>query len=729
MTTGHPDATPSSTGGDSEVVGSMTSRFGGALLVLALVSGTLISTLLYPPAAVASVVASIALAACLGRVASGGHRPGRPSRMAGVTLDITEHEEAELALQAAKEYADTLIDTANAMVVVLDNQGRVRGLNPAAERVTGYTRAELVGRSWFEVLVPKEQNPPVREAFDRLMAGGLARNLENAILTKAGAERHIAWQNGSVREQGEVVGTVSFGTDITDRKRTEEALARERSLLNELMTTIPDNIYFKDRDCRFTKVNHAMARWLGLGDPDDAVGKSDRDFSGSEHSQQAYADEQRIMATGQALVGHDEKETWPDGRTTWVSTSKVPLRDESGQVVGLVGVSRDITERRHFEDQARLGQKMEAIGRLAGGVAHDFNNILGVIIGFGELVLNRLPEEDPLRTRQEEVLKAAHRAAGLTRQLLAFGRRQVLQPKVLDLNGVVGDMDKMLRRLIGEDLELATTLDPDLGSVWADPGQIAQIVMNLAVNARDAMPGGGRLTVETKNVELDEAFGASHPPTRPGRYVMLAVSDTGSGMDAETQSHIFEPFFTTKVVGQGTGLGLPTVYGIVKQSDGYVWVHSEVGVGTTFRIFLPLLGDTAPAVCDASPSPVVGGSETILLVEDEASLRGVLHETLADNGYTVLVAGDGAAALQVADEHAGPIHLVVSDVVMPGMNGRQAAEELEAKRPGTKVLFVSGYNPEAIVRHGEFGLGTAFLSKPFTSAALLRKCRVLLDTR
>jgi PAS domain S-box-containing protein len=516
---------------------------------------------------------------------------------------------------------------------------------------------------------------------------------------------------------------------MTERKRAEEALARERSLLNELITTIPDNIYFKDRDSRFTKINHAMARWLGLGDPDDAVGKSDRDFFGPEHARQAYADEQRVMATGQALVGVEEKETWPDGRITWVSTSKVPIRDASGQIVGLVGVSRDITERRHLEDQARLGQKMEAIGRLAGGVAHDFNNLLGVIIGYGEMVLNRLPEEDPLRTRQEEVLKAAHRAAALTGQLLAFGRRQVLQPKVLDLNGVVGDMDKMLRRLIGEDLELATILDPDLGSVWADPGQIAQIVMNLAVNARDAMPGEGRLTVETKNVELDEAYAAIHSPTRPGRYVMLAVSDTGSGMDAETQSHIFEPFFTTKAAGKGTGLGLSTVYGIVKQSDGYIWVYSEVGVGTTFKIYLPRLDDTAPIVREESPSPLVQGSETILVVEDEGSLRGVLRETLEDNGYTVLVASDGAAALQVADEHAGPIHLMLTDVIMPGMTGRQAAQELGATRPRMKVLYISGYTQEGIARHGEFGLGTAFLSKPFTSAALLRKCRELLDAR
>jgi len=501
----------------------------------------------------------------------------------------------------------------------------------------------------------------------------------------------------------------------------------ERDLLNELLKTLPDNIYFKDRQSRFVKVNDALARWLGLRDPRAAVGKTDADFFRPEHARQAYADEQRVMATGQPMVGVEEKETWPDGRVTWVSTTKVPIRDGSGEIVGLCGLSRDISERKRLEEQARLSQRMEAIGRLAGGVAHDFNNLLGVIIGYGERVMSRLAASEPLRADQQELLKAAHRAASLTQQLLAFGRQQVLQPRILDLNGVVSEMRDMLGRVIGEDCELATLLEPDLGSVWADPGQTGQIVMNLAANARDAMPTGGRLTIQTRNAELDAAAASCHPPMRPGRYVMLAVSDTGVGMDAATQSRIFEPFFTTKETGKGTGLGLATVYGIVKQSSGFIWVYSEVGVGTTFKIYLPRIDGAAEPLAHEEPSPLVRGSETVLLVEDEQSLRNIIRDTLEENGYTVLVAGDGVQALQVADEHGADIHLIVTDVIMPGMSGGQVAAEITRIRPRVKALFVSGYTHEALSRHGALGLRTAFLSKPFTAAALLRKCRELLD--
>lgn len=496
--------------------------------------------------------------------------------------------------------------------------------------------------------------------------------------------------------------------------------------LRGLMTSIPDNIYFKDRQSRFVRMNDAMARWFGLSDPADGEGKTDGDFFSEEHARQAFADEQRIMATGEPLKGVEEKETWPDGRVTWVSTTKVPLRDACGAVVGILGVSRDITERKTLEEQLRASQKMEAIGRLAGGIAHDFNNLLGVILGYGEMVLKRLEEGSPLQAKQWEVLKAAHRATSLTRQLLAFSRKQVLQPRVLDLNDVVSDMDTMLRRLIGEDVELRTRLDPGLGSVSADPGQLGQIIMNLAVNARDAMQRGGCLTIETANVELDAAYATHHPPTTPGRYVMLAVSDSGCGMDAEVRARIFEPFFTTKAPGKGTGLGLSTVYGIVKQSGGYVWVYSEPGFGTTFKIYLPRV-DEEPTLAAEAVVTATGGEETVLLVEDEAALRSAIHDMLETHGYTVLLAPDGAAALQIADDYEGPIDLLVTDVIMPGVSGREAAEAIMAARPNAKVLYVSGYTGEAISQSGGLQDGAAFLSKPFASSTLLRKCREVLE--
>jgi two-component system, cell cycle sensor histidine kinase and response regulator CckA len=504
------------------------------------------------------------------------------------------------------------------------------------------------------------------------------------------------------------------------------AMRLDEDLLSGLMTSIPDNIYFKDRQSRFVRINEAMARWFGLGDPADAVGKTDADFFGQEHARQAFADEQRIMATDEALEGAEEKETWPDGRVTWVSTTKVPVRDAGGAVVGLLGISRDITERKKLEEQLLASQKMEAVGRLAGGVAHDFNNLLAVIVGYGEMVLKRLEKGSPLHAKQLEVLKAAQRAASLTGQLLAFSRKQVLQPRVLDVNDVVSDMDALLRRLIGEDIELRTHSAPDLGSVSADPGQLGQIIMNLAVNARDAMPRGGRLTIETASVELDATYAMQHPPTTPGRYVMLAVSDSGCGMAPEVRAHIFEPFFTTKAQGEGTGLGLSTVYGIVKQSGGCVWVYSEPGLGTTFKIYLPRV-DAAPCPAPEIPPVAPGCAETVLLIEDEPALRGAIQDMLETHGYSVLAAPDGAAALQIADEHEGSIDLLITDVVMPGMSGREAAEAITAIRPSVRVLYISGYTGDAIRLNGGLRRGAAFLSKPFTSAALLGRCRGVLD--
>jgi PAS domain S-box-containing protein len=613
-----------------------------------------------------------------------------------------------------------------ASIVVLDAiTGVVVDVTPSLAEFLGYTREELVGRRLVD-LAPFRHASPGDLRLCELGDKGFVRCDDLPLEKRDGTRINV-----DLLAEPSVGNTLVRCSvrELSERERTERGTARQDGLLDQLLTTIPDNIYFKDRESRFIRINDAMARWVGLGDPQEAVGRTDADFFGEAHAREAHADEQHVMATGEPIVGLEERETWPDGRVTWVSSSKVPIRDESGRVVGLVGVSRDITEHKRLEEQARLSQRMEAIGRLAGGVAHDFNNLLGIIIGYGERVLGRLPGDDPVHGDQMELLNAAHRAAELTHQLLAFGRLQVLQPKVLDLNGVVSEMDKMLRRLIGEHFVLDTLLEPGLGMVWADPGQTGQILMNLVVNARDAMPTGGRLTIETKNVELDATHAASYAMTRPGRYVLLAVTDTGSGIDAETQAHIFEPFFTTKDLGKGTGLGLSTVYGIVKQSGGFIWVYSEPGFGSTFKVYLPRIdGDLTIPPRDSAPTPIARGTETVVLIEDETSLRNVVRDTLEENGYTVLVAGSGAEAVQLADAHEGSIHLLLTDVIMPGMSGREAATAIGATRTGMKVLFISGYTQDAINRHGELLPGVAFLSKPFTAAALLRKCREVLAT-
>jgi signal transduction histidine kinase/ActR/RegA family two-component response regulator len=380
------------------------------------------------------------------------------------------------------------------------------------------------------------------------------------------------------------------------------------------------------------------------------------------------------------------------------------------------------------EEQLRQSQKMEAIGQLAGGVAHDFNNLLTAICGHSELSLNRLTPEDPIHRHLEQIKKSGERAAALTRQLLAFSRKQILQPKIIDLNQIVIDMNKMLQRLIGEDVDLLMGLAADLGKVKADPNQIEQILMNLSINARDAMPQGGRLTIETSNVHLSKEYSSDHLSVRPGHYVMLAVSDNGCGMDAETQAHIFEPFFTTKEVGKGTGLGLATVYGIVKQSEGTIWLYSEVGGGTAFKIYLPCAEASMIEVeIEADDRESSQGTETVLLVEDEEVVREMATEILRNSGYHVLEAKHGHEAMTLERQHSGVIHLMLTDVVMPQMSGRELAERLTPLRRDMKVLYMSGYTDDAIVHHGVLEEGTAFIAKPFTPSALARKVRETID--
>jgi two-component system cell cycle sensor histidine kinase/response regulator CckA len=403
------------------------------------------------------------------------------------------------------------------------------------------------------------------------------------------------------------------------------------------------------------------------------------------------------------------------------------IRNEAGEPLEVVGAWSDVTEKAALEAQLFQAQKMEGIGQLAGGIAHDFNNLLGVISGYATLLAKDLGSLHPGGKRVEHIRRAAERAADLTRQLLAFSRKQVLQPRTLDLNVVVGGVESMLQRLIGENVRLATSLGPGLGLVKADPGQIEQVIMNLAVNARDAMPDGGSLILETANTDLDESYARLHPEVTPGPYVMLAASDAGQGMDAATMSRIFEPFFTTKPEGKGTGLGLSTVFGIVKQSGGHIAVYSEVGLGTSFKVYLPRVGGEVEGERSFPLAPGPGGSETILLVEDEDSLRQMIGEILEDAGYTLLASSDPAEALNVAALHRGAIQAVVTDVVMPGMNGRQLTEKIHESRPETRAIFISGYTDDGIGQHGVLEPGTHFLQKPFTAAALLRKLRAVLD--
>ena len=395
----------------------------------------------------------------------------------------------------------------------------------------------------------------------------------------------------------------------------------------------------------------------------------------------------------------------------------------------VVVVARDITGYKNLEAQFLQAQKMEAIGVLAGGVAHDFNNLLNVINGYSELILDDISQDSPVRKDLEQIRNAGKRAAALTSQLLAFGRKQIMQPEVLNLNIVISQMNSMLRRLIGEDIEFTSISLPNLRPVNADPGQIQQIVMNLVVNARDAMPRGGKLTIETSNIDLDRNYAQHHPMVKAGPHVMLSISDNGVGMDEETQSHLFEPFFTTKQKGKGTGLGLCTVYGIVKQSNGFIWVYSEPGRGTTFKIYFPTATGATDSTKEREESkPVLQGSETVLVVEDEAAVRELTIRILRDRGYNVLEAAGGQEALQIAREYAGEIHLVLTDVVMPAISGSTVVARLVAERPGIRSLFVSGYTDDAIVQHGILDSNVAFLQKPFTVEGLIHKIREVLDS-
>src|SRR5216683_279433 len=509
-------------------------------------------------------------------------------------------------------------------------------------------------------------------------------------------------------------------------RSAQEGLRRSEINFRSLVTHAPYGVCRCDSTGILLDVNPALVTMLGYATASELVGRNVANLYSDSQQWFGLADFLRELEKFHGLPADWVRR---DHTSINVRLSGRAFRDK-GDTIFFELFAEDVTERRALEQQLRHAQKMEAVGRLAGGIAHDFNNLLMVISGYSEFLLDRLGPDPTLRGPAQEVANAAERATSLTRQLLAFSRKQMLAPKVVDLNSVVTENLKMLTRLIGEDIDLVMVPGADLGAVKADPGQIEQVVMNLAVNARDAMPHGGNLTIETANVQLDATYAHFHVPVMPGDYVMLAISDTGMGMDTETQSHIFEPFYTTKGL-KGTGLGLSTVYGIVKQSEGYIWVYSETGKGTTFKIYLPRVGATVDteAAQTAAPSQQPGqGRETILLVEDEENLRQLTRQSLENQGYRVIDAADGAAAIRLSQAHKGPIHLLLTDVIMPGMNGRELANQVSPSRPEMKVLYMSGYTENHIGHNGTLDQGIILLQKPFTLPALQAKVREVLDS-
>ena len=630
-------------------------------------------------------------------------------------------EDAELALRelrrAELECQAQRVDSAAAFRLALTE------LQPDVV-LADYTVPGFGGMAALEILQQEAPGTPL------IIVTGSLDEETAAECIKAGAADYVLKTN-LIRLPSAVRSALAFARSQTAKHAAEAALRVNERRFRALVEESWDAIALFAADGTIVYGSPATTRLLGY-DLSEFVGRNAMEFIHPDDRAGLLLRLEEVTANPRSRLQVAARVQHKNGHWRHLEGVLTNLLDDPS-VAAIVNNYRDVTDRRILEEQIALSQKMEAIGRLAGGVAHDFNNILTAIGGYADLLLADLPADDTRRHDIEEIHLATERAAALTQQLLAFSRKQVLQPKVISLNALVPGIETMLRRLIGEDILLATVLHPRVGNVRADPGQIEQVIVNLAVNARDAMPQGGRLTIETRNVELDESYVAEHPTVAPGRYVLLAVSDTGVGMDEETKSRIFEPFFTTKVRGKGTGLGLATVYGIVQQTGGHIWPYSERHQGTTMRVYLPRVDEPADAVEQAGerrgPVENLRGTETILLVEDEPPVRAVTRQLLERNGYTVLEAPDGRRALEIVDgaSNGTRVDLLLTDVIMPGMSGRELANQLKARRPDVRVLFMSGYTDDAVVRHGMLEPGLAYLEKPFRPPALLRKVREVLQ--
>jgi PAS domain S-box-containing protein len=642
----------------------------------------------------------------------------------GSTQDLSARSKYENALFASEERFRVFMDNCPAVAVIKDEEGRYLYVNSTWRKQFYPEPSDWVGKTDYDFWPPETADLFRASDMDCLSRNVTLQSEETAIMPTRG---EVTWwvMKFPLNEGGRRwIGCVAW--DVSDRKRDEGTV----QLLHRAIEAVPHGIIIADAELPDLPIIYASPAFEQItGYPiTETIGKNCRFLQGPK-SDPVAIEQIRRGIHDLTLVSVELLNYRKDG-TTFINALSISPVFTAGRLSHFVGIASDVTERRNLEDQFRQAQKMEAVGILAGGISHDFNNLLTVILGYCDIVFDELTE-GPTREYVREIRNAGNRAAALTRQLLAFSRKSVLEPRVLDVNDLVWNMGKLLRRLIGEDIDFVTSLDPNLGRVRADPGQLEQVVMNLCINARDAMPQGGRVTIETRNVELGESTVKLHPEAHVGQYVLISVSDTGKGMTDEVKSHVFEPFFTTKGPSKGTGLGLALVFGFVQQSGGHIELTSEPDQGAEFKIYLPRIVER-PATPKSHPKVTVmpKGGETILVVEDEEHVRELTRRVLESCGYVVLEAAHGRDALELAKEYPNPIHLLISDVVMPqGMDGRQVADALQPQHPEMKVLFVSGFTENTTILHGvlEGDSSFAFLQKPFTPTALTHKVRDVLD--
>jgi PAS domain S-box-containing protein len=636
--------------------------------------------------------------------------------------DITEHKRLENEIRAARSELKATLHAIPDLLFELGLDGRYYAYRSPGTDFAPPPEKDFLGKTVSDVLPPNAADvcmAALREANEK--GRSIGKHFELQL------PQGNLWFELSVSRKfaapGQEPRFIVLSRDITVRIRA----VAELRLQSKALDAAANPIVITDRSGTITWINAAFTKCTGYG-AGEAIGMNLRELVKSGvHDRAFYKNLWDTILAGNVWHGEMTNRR-KDGSLYPEDQTITPVKDEHGEVTHFVSIKRDLTEEKQLRTQFLQAQKMESVGRLAAGIAHDFNNLLTVINATADLASVALSEGDPLRTDLQDIHRAGERAAALTRQLLAFSRKQIMKPDVLNLSTVVADLQSMLPRLIGEDIDLVVVPAKELGSVLADPGQIEQVVLNLAVNARDSMPAGGTLRITTQDVELDEAFAARHPSVAPGPHVMLAVSDTGVGMDEVTRMRVFEPFFTTKEPGKGTGLGLSTVYGIVKQSGGSIWVDSELGRGTTFTIYLPRVEKVAQQGQPTRSTIPVHGTETILIVEDEEALRRVARRIVESAGYTVLTAANGGEALLLLERHDGPVHLMLTDVVMSGMSGTDLAARLVDIRPQMKVLYTSGYTDDAILQRGVLTAAMHFIHKPYATAELTRKVREALDS-